>query len=106
MFTSTPNSRFFNPTLWRSARLALMSENGRKGIGVAKVGGAVNRLKSVRFNAKVESQKVVNVETVAEAPKVAKALNLTVKALRALAKTRGLKGYGKLRKAELETLLA
>ena len=103
MFTSTPNSRFFNPCLWRSARLALMFENGRKGVGVAKVGGSVNRLKALRFDTKVEEQKVVNVATPVV---VAKALNLTVKALRALAKARGLSGYSKLRKAELETLLA
>ena len=113
MFTSEPNSPHFNPRLWRSSRLALMSANEPKATVVLP--------RQIVTDAEIESAKVVNVETVAvetvavETPIVKVPfvqmlsnvnMGMTVAAMRKIAKKRGLKGYSKLRKADLCARLA
>jgi hypothetical protein len=112
------HSKFFNERGWASSAIALENANKFKRTQ-APVAAKVDRLKTLRFDAKVEAAKVVNRETPKATPvpggymvpsqdhrKVAKLAGLTVKALRALAKDAGLKGYSKARKADLVAMLS
>ena len=111
---STPNSPNFNERGWQASQSALALANAPKGaltlrnpISGAKVSGNVDKLKATRFDARIETAKVVNVETVTDT-KAAELLGLsklTCKKLRAACKARGFKGYSKLKKAELLTML-
>ena len=103
METSTPNSPFFRASRWRASRLALMSANEPKATIVLP--------RQTVTDTDIEAAKVVNVETPTVKVPCVQLLStvnmgMTVSAMRKIAKKRGLKGYSKLRKADLCARLA
>jgi hypothetical protein len=99
------HSRFFNERGWAASAIALENANKFKR-RQAPVEAKVDRLKALRFDAKVEDAKVVNRSDDAKVAEMAGLSKLTVAKLRAVCKARGLKGYSKAKKADLLAMLA
>jgi hypothetical protein len=130
MTLSSPNSPFFNERNWVASREALAFANAPK-TALAKVASATiprmtqaapvgRKVAALKFSrnpisaeivtdAEIEAAKVVNTETPTvtdtKAAELLGLANLTVKKLRAVCRARGFKGYSKLKKAELLTML-